>query len=156
VRYLGVGLGIAIAAFVLGRVTAPASTPVATASAGAPPAVVAPAGPCVARLSDDDLRRLHDSVAADVRAPSEQTDTEPSPAKRDDPEPTREQVSAGQAGASILDHALAAGHWTDDDARAMRSQLGEMAPDDITATTQRFAAAINAGTLRIDTNGPPL
>ncbi|HTJ42275.1 MAG TPA: hypothetical protein VL463_09295, partial [Kofleriaceae bacterium] len=66
-KRLAIAAVIAAAAFALGRATAPAPTSptvVAASVAPAPAAAYVAGPPCVARLGDDDLRRVRDEVVA--------------------------------------------------------------------------------------------
>jgi hypothetical protein len=149
-RTVAVLIAVALGAFALGRITAPSDAP-ATRERVVERAVAVPTGggACVARLDDDDLRRLRDLVDATRPAPSPEPTADPAPA------PSPAQVTAAREGASVLDAALAAGRWTDDDAAALRTQLAAMDPAASAETLRRMAVEVDAGRLRVETTGSP-
>lgn len=143
-------LALAGGAFALGRATGPDATSTARERVIDRMVAVPSGGACVARLGDDDLRRLRDEIVATLPAPA----AAPVPDEVAPP-PTTAQATAADATARLLDRAVAAGRWTDDDAVAMRDDLAAMDPAQMTATLQRMAALVNGGRLRVETTGSP-
>jgi hypothetical protein len=142
-----VGTIAAVAGFLGGRATAPAPRPTAPARASAD---ARPAPVCVARLSELDLQRLRDEVAAAVKpAAPEPAAAKPAPATP--PERGAATTDAHQ----VIDAAVARGRWTDDDAQQLRNVLAPLPPDEQFEVTRSLAVAVNSGSLRIETLGAP-
>jgi hypothetical protein len=73
--------------------------------------------------------------------------------------PTPEQVArsaeAHARARRVLDDAIAAGRWTDDDARTVGHLLGSLTPDDALDLYQTLFPALNDGTVRAEITGAP-
>jgi len=148
--HLLVGAGLVLGGAAIGRATAPHDAPTATSMASPPPRVATT--PCVARLGDDDLRRIRDALPtpASTMPPPSPPRAAPEPAT-----PTAAQVAAAGDAERILDAGLAAGRWTDADATRLRASLAPIDAGARVALMQRLAVAINSGQVTLETSGSP-
>ena len=125
-----------------------------TGSARAPAIVTAaaPEPPPVIAMSPDELRALlreelvrHDAVAQ-------------VPARGDSPEiapPSSVSVAHAERAQSLVEGGAARRRWTDDDARALRAEMGTLTQDQLADLLRRFAIAVNEGGMKIETAGSP-
>ncbi len=129
------------------------ASPGASAQAPAivPTAAREPPRPVIA-LAPDELRALlreelvrHDAVARAAARVDSPESAPPSPAS----------LAHAQRAQSLVEVAAARRRWTDDDARALRAELGTLSQDQRADLLRRFATAANEGGMKIETVGPP-
>ena len=66
-----------------------------------------------------------------------------------------EMIAANQSLQDVLDHAVASGVWTNEDAMGMYSLMGRASPRAVDKVSRALVAAINAQQLRVETAGFP-
>ena len=147
---------LAAAAFAAGRWSAPGRT-----EPGAPPGaqrqVVAAREVCAPQELGG-TQAILDEIAglrAEVRAarPTVAGEAKEAPEPQ---APTAEQVAMGSEGARIVDTAIRAGRWTQEDVQAFRLRRGGMTSGQLEEVVGRLFNALNDGTLRIEFRGSPI
>ncbi|NVJ27048.1 MULTISPECIES: hypothetical protein [Myxococcus] len=86
------------------------------------------------------------------RAPTEPEDAQKKPPA---PEPTPQNLAAFQEGTRVIDKAIAARRWTEEDASSLRKELGAMTPAQRDEVIQRLVVTLNTNTLEVRTMGAP-
>jgi hypothetical protein len=126
-------------------------------------------GECSPQLVGAILRSIHATVHEELaalgdgeHAASTATDATQTPAA---PEPTRqvreparapEQASAFARASAIVDSAIAAKEWGNDQQRDFHMSMAGLSTDDISSLIRKLVQAINAQALHVSTDGPPL
>ncbi len=111
---------------------------------------VAVPGASVGRLDDRDVARIRDEVIAALP-------TMPAAPPAEAPEAVAADTAAADgASDALVDQALAAGHWTSTDRRALGGRLGAMSQAARARALARITTAINRGELAIEAGSSPL
>lgn len=162
-----------IAGFVAGRVTAPSSADTGPVleelarqrallesvleAARAPPfqmrqASAPPTGSTVdaAWLRAELAQVLREELGNRALQEPEDSKKRPSP-----PEATPQNLAAFQEGSKVIDNAIAARRWTEEDATLLRKALGTMTPAQQDEVIQRLVITLNTNTLEVRTIGAP-
>jgi len=144
-RALGAALGLA-----LGFALARAVPGDARATAPARPQVAAAAVPCVARLGREDLDALKAAVGS-ARAGDATAPLAPAPEPPVPQAPGSQALAASQRADELVDQAIAAGVWSDDDVTRFRALVRDLsAAEDRERAVSTVVTAINAQRLRPD------
>ncbi|MFY2558929.1 hypothetical protein ACN469_14970 [Corallococcus terminator] len=86
------------------------------------------------------------------RAPSGPEDAQKQPPVA---EATPQNLAAFQEGTQVIDNAIAARRWTEEDATALRGALGAMTPAQRDEVIRRLVVTLNTNTLEVRTRGSP-
>lgn len=103
-----------------------------------------------AELRSDVLRALSRATPSGSITPQA---TSAAPAQAEPDESQRESASTVRA---VVDTAVSRGEWSDRDKEAIRAPLQTLAAQDRAEIMDRFGRAINSGTMKVTTHGPPL
>lgn len=100
-----------------------------------------------ARLRTEIRLAIRDELGSGTRQRQAEADTP-------EPEPTEEQKAAAEAQAALLQHAVEAGVWTDEDATRQRMLLVKMAPGARFGALNAVSKAINRNQLKVEARAP--
>ncbi|AKF84590.1 hypothetical protein SAMN05443572_10172 [Myxococcus fulvus] len=114
-------------------------------------------GPSARAPSGDNLDTawLRSEIAQAVREALEDSTPPEAAPKTPPPEPSPQALAALQEGHRVIDNAVAARRWTDEDARALRSTLSTMTASQQDEVLRRLVTTLNTNTLEVRTHGAP-